>query len=146
MNFKVVVCLVSGLLCGNMFAAADRWPHTKTPQQWLFDGAISNVEGKVKQALEYGADVNARYYNGKTALMLAAENGHFLVVQYLVEKAGANVFLRNPSDGNKNALDYARQLSKRQQRETSIRKEDVVIRKKNDVARYLAPLFLERSE
>jgi len=54
--------------------------------------------------LDRGANINARGYNGNSALHFAAANGRLEVVQYLIEK-GADKEAKN-SNGHK-AVDLA---------------------------------------
>ena len=64
-----------------------------TPEQvmqWALDGEL----GKVKSALEAGADPNAPDPDGRTALMFAAFNGHSGIVLELLDK-GAGVDRRD---------------------------------------------------
>ena len=44
-----------------------------------------------KRAEEHSADVNAVDEDGETALMYAAQSGHFDIVKYLIEDHGADV-------------------------------------------------------
>ena len=54
--------------------------------------------------VEGGVDVNARYSNGNTALIWAADRGHLEVVRFLVENA-ADVNARGR--GHRTALGWA---------------------------------------
>lgn len=72
----------------NIFPQAQPMPEL---QYWA---EIGNV-GKVKIALNNGADINAVDEYGYTALHSAAENGNLEVVKLLVEQ-GADVNIRTP--------------------------------------------------
>ena len=61
---------------------------------------------EVKQLLDRGVNVNARYRDGETALMFAALKGHVNVVKLLIER-GANVNIQDIR-GN-TALSYAKE-------------------------------------
>ncbi len=50
----------------------------------LLSGSVSGTLGLVKVALEVGTDVNVVDEGGRTALLLAAEKGHFYVVTWLL--------------------------------------------------------------
>jgi ankyrin repeat protein len=52
----------------------------------------------VKLLVEHKADVNEPGGNGKTPLILAAQNGHEDIISYLLER-GAEVNGRNAADG-----------------------------------------------
>ena len=65
-----------------------------------FQDENSNLE-TIRFFIEAGADVNAKDYNKRSALMIASEKGHFEKIKYLVEN-GADV---NGKDyNNKSAL------------------------------------------
>lgn len=73
----------------------------------LLDAAASDNEILVKELLEAGADPNYQAANGKTALMVAAKDGHdsrFGTVELLVE-AGADLSIKD--NNGLTALDYA---------------------------------------
>jgi ankyrin repeat protein len=52
----------------------------------LLDAAKAGWKEGVENRINEGADVNAKGYNGSTALMLAAYNGHTGVCHLLIEK------------------------------------------------------------
>ena len=56
----------------------------------LFNAIDDDDVEAVNEAIEAGADVNARDVDGKTALMSAAEGGHTAIVKALIDK-GANI-------------------------------------------------------
>ena len=59
----------------------------------LFAAARAGEAAAVKSALDRGADVNAKFRYGTTALFKAAEKGHTEVVKLLFER-GANARVR----------------------------------------------------
>lgn len=70
----------------------------------LIDAAYMGDTNKVRQLLSEGADPNEVFFNGWTALMMAAAEGHRSAVSSLIE-AGAEVDARN--DGGRTALMFA---------------------------------------
>jgi hypothetical protein len=74
------------LLFGVTFTAA-----ATTPDQELFRAARSGNVEAVQAALQAGANVNARFDIGKTALIVAAERGHSATVEALIN-AGADLY------------------------------------------------------
>jgi hypothetical protein len=68
--------------------------------------ANGNLE-RVRELVEYGADVNATSLSGNTALMYAARNNHLAIVEYLLA-AGADA--RVKSDKKSTAADIARRF------------------------------------
>lgn len=82
---------------------------------WPIFTYITNTKHKAKDKdqaaigkilIEKGADIEVRSRSGKTALMLAAENGKFHVAKMLIE-ADADINAVNEIDENKTPLDYA---------------------------------------
>lgn len=69
----------------------------------LLEAARTNKTEKVKHLLKKGANVNARGKYGRTALMLAADEGHVSVVRLLLEN-GADVNAKAPYDMGRTAL------------------------------------------
>lgn len=63
---------------------------------------------EVEMFIEFGADINYRYENGKTPLMIASSMGSKLAVKTLLT-LGANSKLRSKHDMT--ALDYANQIN-----------------------------------
>lgn len=61
-------------------------------EQELFHAAKEGDIAGIQAALRAGADINARFDVGKTALMVAAENGQDAAVELLV-KSGADLYL-----------------------------------------------------
>ena len=58
-------------------------------------GAVkSRDEGKIRDLLEKGADINATDEDGWTVLIYASNNGHLEIVRLLLEK-GANINVTN---------------------------------------------------
>lgn len=64
-----------------------------TPISILSAVRVGNLE-QVAEALERGDDVNAREKDGRTALMLAAANGHLPIIEMLL-KMGAQPDLQD---------------------------------------------------
>jgi len=79
-------------------------PGAQRIPELVYWATLGNV-GKVKQALNQGADINAGE-EGYTALHAAAENGHPAVVQLLIEQ-GANVNARLQSGSRATPLELA---------------------------------------
>ena len=79
----------------------------------LYESLYSAIEmdsvNEIRQFIIFGADINHRYANGKTPLMLAASFGNLKSVQTLIE-LGADIQLK--SDNGNTALDYARSNKK----------------------------------
>jgi ankyrin repeat protein len=95
------------------------------PQEQLdkdFFSAVSNGNReKSLQLYTQGANVNYQNSEGNTALNNAAYNGNFMIVQFLVEKLGANTNIRNNAgkrpedrDSNEGVKAYLRQERQRQ--------------------------------
>lgn len=96
---KKLLTILAGIsLAGVLFAASDI-------DFEMMSAAYTGDYDKVVACVENGADVDARSYDGYTALMFAAMEGHSKVVSFLVE-SGADVSLRD-SQGN-TACDLAR--------------------------------------
>lgn len=79
-----------------LLAAAPALAQTADPKQALNDklweAARAGDAASVRALLEQGADVNAKFRYGQTALFKAAEKGHTEVVKLLLERgADANV-------------------------------------------------------
>jgi ankyrin repeat protein len=74
----------------------------------LYESLLSAIEmdsdSEVRQFITFGANINYRYKDGKTPLMLASSMGSIRVVHALLE-LGADMHL--VSKENKTALDYA---------------------------------------
>ena len=68
-----------------------------TPENDLINGAIEGNLGDVQQALDAGADVNAKSWYNRTALTQASWNGHTEIVKLLLEN-GADVNAKNYDD------------------------------------------------
>jgi tetratricopeptide (TPR) repeat protein len=62
----------------------------------LLKSAREDKTGFITAALDHGADVNARDENGRTALMIAAINGHLDVVRLLIGR-GADINAKDNS-------------------------------------------------
>jgi Ankyrin repeats (3 copies) len=82
-------------------AQEDELPPKYTAEQlrklwseYMIEGARYGDEGDVIEALDNNADVNAVDDSGRTALHMAAANGHAAIVQRLLD-AGANTEQRN---------------------------------------------------
>lgn len=83
--------LLLALFAPAPFAPAQG-PQKQTPNDELFAAARAGDASAVKAALDRGADVNAKFRYGTTALFKAAEKGHTEVVKLLLERgADANV-------------------------------------------------------
>jgi len=65
----------------------------------LLDAANNNKLDKVKEALDKGANVNAKTFDDWTALQLVSWNGHAEIVFELLEK-GADVNMNDNEDGS----------------------------------------------
>ena len=63
---------------------------------------------RVKELLEYGADVNERAIDGSTALMYAIRNEHADIVEYLLGKGAKTDY---KTDRRMTALDFAKKCS-----------------------------------
>ncbi len=61
----------------------------------LFEAVLGGEKDTVRSALEAGANINARDYFGRTALMLAAQMKFVKIVELLCEQ-GADITLRDP--------------------------------------------------
>ncbi len=59
-------------------------------EEQLLDAAMNGYTNNVRTLIEKGANVNARWTSGSTALISAASNGYTEIVKILIEK-GANV-------------------------------------------------------
>jgi ankyrin repeat protein len=78
----------------------------------LYDSLFNAIEvdnySEVKLFIEFGADVNYRYTNGKTPLMIASSLGSINVIKILLA-LGADADLK--SNEKMNAMDYAHQTN-----------------------------------
>ena len=61
-------------------------PSTPANEEALREAALEGLVQKVQSLLVQGTDLNAADENGRTALMLAAFNGHTSAVQVLVDQ------------------------------------------------------------
>ena len=80
----------------------------------LYDSLLSAIEidnsHEVKLFIEFGADINFRYTNGKTPLMIASSLGSINVIKILLA-LGADTDLT--SNDSMSAIDYAYQANDR---------------------------------
>ncbi|MET0649298.1 MAG: ankyrin repeat domain-containing protein [Pyrinomonadaceae bacterium] len=74
-------------------AAAQQDPKQALNEQ-LYEAARKGDAAEVKALLDKGADVNAKFRYGATALFKAAERGHTEIVKLLIER-GADVTVRD---------------------------------------------------
>ena len=74
-------------------AAAQADPKQALNEQ-LYEAARKGDAAEVKAALDKGADVNAKFRYGATALFKAAERGNTEVVKLLIER-GADVNVKD---------------------------------------------------
>ncbi|CAN5471376.1 hypothetical protein BH23ACI1_BH23ACI1_02740 [soil metagenome] len=86
-----------GLLLVTSFVTAPQAPPSAQPPpapsaivEELWDAARHGDEGRVRAALEKGADVNATSRYGATALTFAADKGHTAVIRLLLDR-GADI-------------------------------------------------------
>ncbi|HEX8354590.1 MAG TPA: ankyrin repeat domain-containing protein [Pyrinomonadaceae bacterium] len=75
-------------------AAAARQDPKQALNEQLYEAARKGDAAEVKALLDKGADVNARFRYGATALFKAAERGHTEVVKTLIER-GADVTVKD---------------------------------------------------
>src|SRR5918998_4239626 len=81
--------LTALLLLALALTAAAQDPKQALNEQ-LYEAARKGDPAEVKAVLDRGADVNAKFRYGATALFKAAERGHTEVVKLLIER-GADV-------------------------------------------------------
>ena len=74
----------------------------------LFSAIEVDNSSEVKLFIEFGADINYRYTNGKTPLMIASSLGSINVIKILLA-LGADADLK--SNEKMNAMDYAHQTN-----------------------------------
>lgn len=74
--------------------AAAQAPASQTLNDQLYEAARKGDAAEVKAVLDKGADVNAKFRYGATALFKAAERGHTEVVKLLIER-GADVTVKD---------------------------------------------------
>jgi ankyrin repeat protein len=86
-----MLALVALSLAGTAAAAQD--PKQALNDQ-LYEAARKGDAAEVKAVLDKGADVNAKFRYGATALFKAAERGHTEVVKVLIER-GADVDVKD---------------------------------------------------
>lgn len=83
MKVRCGLALLFVLLCGSVILAQD--PKQQLNDQ-LFEAARAGDAELVASLLDKGADVNAKYRYGTTALFKAAERGHAKVVKVLLDR------------------------------------------------------------
>jgi len=98
------ITLAALLLLALAAAAVAQDPKQALNEQ-LYEAARKGDAAEVKALLDKGADVNAKFRYGATALFKAAERGHTEVVKLLIER-GADVNVRDTFYGA-NALFWA---------------------------------------
>jgi len=86
---KVFLFLLAGLL---FFQTAT--PSKQELNDQLYEAVRKGDVAAVKSALDRGADVNAKFRYGQTALFKAAERGHAAVVKVLLDR-GADVTVQD---------------------------------------------------
>src|SRR3712207_2495053 len=74
------------LLLAASGARAQNADAAQSVNEKLWEAARSGDAAAVRALLERGADVNARFRYGQTALFKAAERGHVEVVKLLLER------------------------------------------------------------
>ena len=87
------ITLAALLLLALAPAAAAQDPKQALNEQ-LYEAARKGDAAEVKAVLDRGADVNAKFRYGATALFKAAERGHTEVVKLLIER-GADVTVKD---------------------------------------------------
>ena len=89
---SVILLALFALTAGAGAAAAQDAKQALNEQLW--EAARKGDPAEVKALLDKGADVNAKFRYGTTALFKAAERGHTEVVRLLIER-GADVTVRD---------------------------------------------------
>lgn len=88
---RMISLLVALLLCS---AAARAQDAKQQLNDQLYEAARKGDAAEVKALLDKGADVNAKFRYGATAIFKAADSGHVEVVKLLIER-GADVTVRD---------------------------------------------------
>lgn len=78
----------------NTAAAAANDNAPPTPDQRLLRAAEFGQVDKMDEALKQGAEINARHFNNDTPLIIAAREGHYDAVAFLLRRK-ADITLRN---------------------------------------------------
>ena len=106
MTLKRITLAALLALAFGLTAAAQADPKQALNEQ-LYEAARRGDAAEVKAVLDTGADVNAKFRYGATALFKAAERGHTEVVKLLIER-GADVGVKDTFYGA-TALSWALQ-------------------------------------
>ena len=85
-----VIFLALFLLLNSIALSEDIEKKSNVLTESLFSAAMIGNLRKVKEAIDKGADVNAKNSAGKTLVLVAATRGHRKIVKFLIEK-GADV-------------------------------------------------------
>ncbi|HEX8290599.1 MAG TPA: ankyrin repeat domain-containing protein [Pyrinomonadaceae bacterium] len=93
MTLKRITLAALLALAFGLTAAAQADPKQALNEQ-LYEAARKGDAAEVKAVLDRGADVNAKFRYGATALFKAAERGHTEVVKLLIER-GADVGVKD---------------------------------------------------
>src|SRR5215204_6668362 len=94
MNMTLTRTTLSALLALALALSAAAQDPKQALNEQLYEAARKGDPAEVKAVLDRGADVNAKFRYGATALFKAAERGHTEVVKLLIER-GADVNVKD---------------------------------------------------
>src|SRR5215204_814298 len=94
MNMTLTRTTLSALLALALALSAAAQDPKQALNEQLYEAARKGDPAEVRAVLDKGADVNAKFRYGATALFKAAERGHTEVVKLLIER-GADVTVKD---------------------------------------------------
>ncbi len=95
MKYPILLLAVSTVISGSIFSIKNRFPQATVHEMRFIEAAESGHLGNFKRLHRHISDINARNYNGKTALMLAAKYGRTEIVRLLLAESDIDVNLKS---------------------------------------------------
>jgi len=83
----IFLCMVIGIYLNPLVVKVNAQSLSKLNKSLIVAAEYGNLD-KLKEYISKGADVNASYHDGSTALILASAEGHAEIVKELIAKEG----------------------------------------------------------